>query len=186
MKHLKQFKIFENSTKIDEVTDFIQPSNPMESEEYRYYCFGDDEAYYGGISLDEFLSAIEGSVFREESDTSKKFGWDFINSNKQEILDKCKEDLLASGIKFTDHKDKLTNGLTDHKVGDKLPNGITITDILKEEGEDYWEYVGTDDNQKFYLLDKDLNILGKGAYDSLEELGAEFGIDFDWNGEENS
>lgn len=52
------------------------------------------------------MSAIEGSAFREDSNTSKKFGWDFIQSNKQEILDKCREDLLSSGIEFTEESDE--------------------------------------------------------------------------------
>jgi len=98
MKHLKLFDNFEN-TSIDDIIDFIQPSNPMESEEYMYYCFGDDEAYYGGVSLDDHISAIEGSVFQEDSNTSKKFGWSFIKSRKQEILDKCREELSNCGIK---------------------------------------------------------------------------------------
>jgi len=102
MKYLKLFENF-GSSNIQDVIDFIQPSNPMESEEYGYYLFGDDEAYYGGVSLDDYMSAIEGSVFYEDSNTSKRFGWDFIQSNKQEILDKCKEDLLSSGIDFTEN-----------------------------------------------------------------------------------
>ena len=106
MKYLKLFENFDSS-KIQDVIDFIQPANPMESEEYVYYLFGDDEAYYGGVSLDDYMSAIEGSVFREDSNTSKRFGWDFIQSNKQEILDKCKEDLLSSGIDFTENDDDL-------------------------------------------------------------------------------
>lgn len=99
MKHLILFENFEDKS-IDDVIEFIQPSNPMDSEEYTYYCFGDDEAYYGGVTLNDYMSAIEGSVFREDSNTSKKFGWDFLQSNKQEILDRCEDDLLTSDIEF--------------------------------------------------------------------------------------
>jgi hypothetical protein len=104
MKYLKLFENFDNN--IDSVIEFIQPSNPMDSEEYTYYVFGDDEAYYGGISLEEYMDAIEGSVFRPDSNTSKKFGLDFIQQHKEEILKRCKEDLELSGIDFTsDSKD---------------------------------------------------------------------------------
>jgi hypothetical protein len=87
---------------IQDVVDFIKPSNPMDSEEYYYYCFGDDEVYYRDCSLKEYMDAIESSVFVENSDASDKFGWNFIKSNKQEILDACREDLLSSDIDFID------------------------------------------------------------------------------------
>jgi len=116
MKYLKLFENFEDKS-IDDVIEFIQPSNPMDSEEYTYYCFGDDEAYYGGVTLDDYMSAIEGSVFREDSNTSKKFGWDFLQTNKQEILDRCKEDLLSSGIEFEN----------DNDINESKKSGVTAS-----------------------------------------------------------
>ncbi len=107
MKHIKLFENFEDTwvPTIESIIEFIQPSNPMDSEEYNYYCFGDDEAYYGGVPMDDYMSAIEGSVFREDSMTSKKFGWEFIQNNKSKILDKCRKELEESGIDFTSPPD---------------------------------------------------------------------------------
>lgn len=103
MKYLKLFENF-NQDLIGDVIEFIQPSNPMDSEEYHYYCFGDDEAYYGECTIDDYMSAIESTVFNKDSQASKKFGWDFLQSNKQEILNRCKEDLISSE-NFEDDED---------------------------------------------------------------------------------
>ena len=100
MKHIKDFKLFEGvNSKIEEIIDFIQPSNPMDSDEYYYYIWGDDEAYYNHDKLktSDYIKVIDETVFKEDSNTSKKFGYKFIMDNKEEILNRCKNDL--DGIK---------------------------------------------------------------------------------------
>lgn len=131
-KNMKYLKLFENfKSTIDDVIEFIQPSNPMDSEEYTYYCFGDDEAYYGGVRLSDYMNAIEGSVFREDSNTSKKFGWDFIKSNKEEILDRCEQDLKSSGIDFSDELEEIDESFENisEEKGEKW-----IADVIKRPG----------------------------------------------------
>ena len=44
------------------------------------------------------MKVIEETVFKPESNTSKKFGWDFLDANKVEILKSCEEDLISDGI----------------------------------------------------------------------------------------
>lgn len=83
-----------SSNIINDIIDFIRPSDPMMSNEYRYYCWGDDEAYYNNKLTDkDYLDCIEVTVFKEDSNTAKKFGWDFIQKNKEEILSLCRKEL---------------------------------------------------------------------------------------------
>jgi hypothetical protein len=103
MKHLKRFnesETWSSGISLDDVVEFIQPSDPMGSDEYYYYIWGDDEAYYDkNLKVSDYMDVIKGTVFKEESNTAKKFGYDFIMTNQEEILDKCKEDLISAGIK---------------------------------------------------------------------------------------
>ena len=79
---------------INDVINFIRPSDPMMSDEYGYYVWGDDEAYYDDkLTDDDYINCIETTVFKEDSNTAKKFGWDFIQKNKEEILSLCRKEL---------------------------------------------------------------------------------------------
>ena len=100
MKHIRVFESFDSAEKIKKIVDFIQPSNPMDSDEYYYYIWADDEAYYefDKLKVSDFMKVIEETVFKPESNTSKKFGWDFLDANKVEILKSCEEDLISDGI----------------------------------------------------------------------------------------
>ena len=39
MKHIRVFEYFDSAEKIKKIVDFIQPSNPMDSDEYYYYIW---------------------------------------------------------------------------------------------------------------------------------------------------
>lgn len=165
MKHLILFENFEDKS-IDDVIDFIQPSNPMDSEEYTYYCFGDDEAYYGpsrshcGVTLDDYMSAIEGSVFREDSNTSKKFGWDFLQTNKQEILDRCIDDLLSSDIEFENN-----DGNQEEEFGDD------------DYDDDVVNFVDDDSNIDLAIeLENKLRTLSDDSKLTIDDFLEEFGV----------
>lgn len=95
MKFLKTFN--ENSKSIvEEIVDFINPCDPMMSDEYSYYCWGDDEAYYDeNLGVQDYLDCIKSCVFRQDSHTSKKFGWNVLQDNKDEVIKLCKEYLEA-------------------------------------------------------------------------------------------
>jgi len=81
----------EPESNIEDIVDFINPADPMMSDEYYYYCWGDDEAYYAkDLKPSDYLEIIEATVFKEDSNTAKKFGYDYIMVNKDEILGRCK------------------------------------------------------------------------------------------------
>ena len=96
MKNIKSYKIFESvRSKIEEIIKFINPSNPIMSDEYYYYIWGDDEVYNNAnkFKTSDYISVIKDTVFKSDSNTSKKFGYDFMMANKEEILQKCKEEI---------------------------------------------------------------------------------------------
>lgn len=100
MKNLKSFKLFEGlNAKIDEIIKVINPSDPMSSDEYYYYIWGDDEAYYDdNLKTSDYIKAIEDTVFKDTSNAAKKFGYKFIMDNKDEIISRCKDDLDGNKV----------------------------------------------------------------------------------------
>ncbi len=104
MKHLKKFnesETWSSGISLDDVIEFIHPSNPMDSQEYYYYIWADDEVYYefAKLKVRDYMDVINRTVFKEESNTAKKFGYDFIMTNQEEILDKCEEYLISDGVR---------------------------------------------------------------------------------------
>lgn len=91
MKYIKLFENFEKIYTIEDVVDFISPLYLEDSGEFNLYYHYDKKINNEKKYIDDIIEIIEDYIFVEDSDASEKFGYDFLEENKEEILVYCRK-----------------------------------------------------------------------------------------------